>query len=146
MGGKPKSFWPRKHNTLLWYVKNPDKYVFNYESIDKVPRKNFSPRTDYFKYIEGKIPTSVWEVPNIPGASKERVRYPTQKPIKLIARIINVHTNPGDLILDFFAGSGTTGEVCVSLGRDCILIDKNPESLEALKSRVDNNLINYEPE
>lgn len=136
MGGKPKRFWPRKHNTILWYVKDNTNYTFNYDAIDIIPKSGQANRDVYFKGKTGKIPTSVWEIGNIPGASKERNGYPTQKPIKLLTRILNVHTNPGDTVLDFFAGSGTTGEVALVLGRNCILADKSEYSQKIIEGRL----------
>ena len=71
-----------------------------------------------------------------PTAGKERTGYPTQKPIAILNRIVRVHTNEGDLVLDFFAGSGTTGEAAARHGRRYILIDENSEAIEVMKTRL----------
>ena len=72
----------------------------------------------------------------MPTNSKERTGYPTQKPLAILTRIVKVHSNPGDTILDFFAGSGTTGIAALQQNRKTILIDNNPEAIEVIKQRV----------
>ena len=67
---------------------------------------------------------------------KEKTGYPTQKPEALLERMVKASTNPGDKCLDFFAGSGTLGAVCQRLGRDCILMDNNPEAIAVMKKRL----------
>jgi site-specific DNA-methyltransferase (adenine-specific) len=72
----------------------------------------------------------------VPTNSKEKTGYPTQKPVKLLERIIKIHSNPGDWVLDFFAGSGTTGEAAARLGRKFVLVDNNPEAVEIMAKRL----------
>jgi 16S rRNA G966 N2-methylase RsmD len=85
----------------------------------------------------------------IPTGSKERMGYPTQKPRKLIDRIIKASSFPENVVLDFFAGSGTVGESCLELNRRFILIDNNQEALEVMAKRfreIENiKWINYDP-
>ena len=88
------------------------------------------------KAARGKTPTDVWWHTIVPTNGKERVGYPTQKPLGVLERILKVHTKPGDRILDFFAGSGTTGAAAQKLDRDCVLIDSNPEAIAVMKARL----------
>ena len=78
------------------------------------------------KAAKGKTPTDVWWHTIVPTAGKERTGYPTQKPLGILRRIIAVHTNPGDRVLDFFAGSGPTAVAAREMGRSATLVDANP--------------------
>ena len=84
-----------------------------------------------------KLVDDVWkDIPTVMAASKERMGYPTQKPLKLLTRIIEASTNPGDIILDPFMGSGTTLEAGVKLDRIVVGIDLNQEGLDCVKKRM----------
>lgn len=134
-GGRPKDRWPAKHDNILWYVNDPENYTFNYEEIDRIPY--LAPGlVGPEKAARGKTPTDVWWHTIVPTNSQERTGYPTQKPLGVIERIIKVHSNPGDLLLDFFAGSGTLGETAARLGRQFILIDNNPEAVQIMARRL----------
>ena len=89
------------------------------------------------KAAKGKTPTDTWWHTIVSPTGKEKTGYPTQKPEGILRRIISASSNPGDQVLDFFAGSGTTGAVCQELGRDCILIDCNPQAIEVMKKRLE---------
>ena len=69
---------------------------------------------------------------------REKTGYPSQKPLGVIRRIVTASSNPGDTVLDFFAGSGTVGESCLQLGRQFILVDINPEAMEVMAKRFEN--------
>lgn len=134
-GGKPRDRWPAKHDNLLWYSRSPTSYTFNYDAIDRVPYMApdlVGPE----KAARGKIPTDVWWITVVPTNSREKTGYPTQKPLKLLERIVRVHSNPGDLILDFFAGSGTTGQAAANLGRRFLLIDSSPDAVRVMRKRL----------
>jgi site-specific DNA-methyltransferase (adenine-specific) len=88
------------------------------------------------KAARGKIPTDVWWITVVPTNSREKTGYPTQKPLKLLERIVRVHSNPGDLVLDFFAGSGTTGQAAANLGRRFLLIDSSPDAVRLMRKRL----------
>ncbi|HEX7002055.1 MAG TPA: site-specific DNA-methyltransferase, partial [Trueperaceae bacterium] len=88
------------------------------------------------KAQRGKIPTDVWWQTIVPTNGKERTGYPTQKPLKLLERIVRVHSHPNDLVVDFFAGSGTTGEAAALHGRRALLVDDNPEALAVMVRRL----------
>ena len=134
-GARSRKRWPPKHDNILWYAADPENYTFNYDAMDRIPYMApglVSPE----KAARGKTPTDVWWHTIVPTNSRERTGYPTQKPLGILARVIKIHTNPGDLVLDFFAGSGTTGEAAARLGRDFILIDNNPEAVQICARRL----------
>lgn len=133
-GGRPKNRWPAKHDNILVYVKDRDAYTFNTEEIDRIPY--MAPGlVGEEKAKRGKLPTDTWWHTIVSPTGKEKTGYPTQKPLGILRRIIQASSNPGDLVLDFFAGSGTTGVAAVELGRRALLIDDNPEAIEVMKSR-----------
>lgn len=137
-GAKSKSKWSCKHNNILWYAKDPNNYVFNYDVIDFIPYLTEGGLVTKEKLERGKIPTDTWWCSIVGTNSDERVRgggYATQKPRKIIDRLVKVHSNEGDLCIDFFAGSGTLGESCYELNRKCILVDNNSQSIEVMKQR-----------
>ena len=134
-GGKSKSRWPAKHDNILVYVKDPKNYYFNSEEVDREPY--MAPGLVTPEKIEkGKLPTDVWWHTIVSPTGKEKTGYPTQKPVGILRRIIQASSKPGDFVLDFFAGSGTTGFVANELGRRFILVDQNPESIEVIKDRL----------
>lgn len=134
-GGKSKSRWPSKHDTILVYVKDPAGYYFNSEAVDREPYMAPGLVTPE-KVEKGKLPTDVWWHTIVSPTGKEKTGYPTQKPIGILRRIIQASSKPGDTVLDFFAGSGTTGFVANELDRRFILVDQNPESIEIIKDRL----------
>ena len=137
-GGRSKKKWPAKHDNILVYVKNPEKYTFNIDDIDRIPYLAPS-LVGPEKAARGKLPTDTWWHTIVATNSKEKTGYPTQKPLGIIRRIIRASSNPGDLVLDFFAGSGTTGASCLELGRRFILVDNNPQSLQVMLKRFGEN-------
>jgi site-specific DNA-methyltransferase (adenine-specific) len=134
-GGKSKSRWPAKHDTILVYVKDPKNYYFNSEEVDREPY--MAPGLVTLEKIKrGKLPTDVWWHTIVSPTGKEKTGYPTQKPVGILRRIIQASSKPGDVVLDFFAGSGTTGFVANELGRRFILVDQNPESIQVIEDRL----------
>jgi len=134
-GGRSKRRWPAKHDTIFWYAKDPENYVFHYEAIDRIPYMAPS-LVGAEKAQRGKTPTDVWWLTIVPTNSKEKTGYPTQKPLKLLERIVRVHSDVGDWVLDFFAGSGTTGEAAARLGRRFVLIDNHPDAIRVMTERL----------
>ena len=133
-GGKPKNRWPAKHDNILFYVKDPQHYTFNVADIDREPYMApglVGPE----KAARGKLPTDTWWYTIVGTNSKERNGYPTQKPLGVLNRIVRASSNPGDVVMDFFAGSGTLGESCLQLGRQFWLVDNNPQALETMARR-----------
>ena len=136
-GGRSKDKWPAKHDNILFYAKNPEKYTFNREAVDRIPY--MAPGlVGKEKEARGKFPTDTWWHTIVGTNSKEKTGYPTQKPVGVLKRIIAVSSNEGDTVLDFFGGSGTTGAVCLELNRRFILMDNNPQSIEVMHKRFAN--------
>jgi len=134
-GARSKSRWPAKHDTILWYALDPERYVFHYDQMDRIPY--LAPGlVSKEKAARGKTPTDVWWHTIVPTSGREKTGYPTQKPLGILNRIVKVHTDPGDVVLDFFAGSGTTGEAAARLGRGFVLIDDNPEAARVAAKRL----------
>lgn len=134
-GGRSKRKWSSKHDNILWYAKDPKNYTFNFDEMDRIPY--MAPGlVGKEKAARGKTPTDVWWHTIVPTNGKERTGYPTQKPLGILNRILKVHSQPGDRVLDFFAGSGTTGESAVRLSRDCTLIDSNVEAMGFMARRL----------
>lgn len=142
-GGKSKNKWPSKHDTILVYVKDPAKYYFNSAEVDREPY--MAPGLVTAEKVEkGKLPTDVWWHTIVSPTGKEKTGYPTQKPKGILRRVIQASSKPDDLVLDFFAGSGTTGAVAAELGRHFILIDQNPESIEVITKRLNDDGVVFE--
>jgi len=135
-GAKAKGRWPAKHDTILVYVKNPKNYYFNSEAVDREPYMAPGLVTPE-KAERGKLPTDVWWHTIVSPTGKEKTGYPTQKPEGILRRIVQASSREGDTVLDFFAGSGTTGAVAAALGRNFILIDQNPEALTVMRRRFE---------
>ncbi len=146
-GARTHRKWPAKHDNILWYAVNPNQYTFNYDEIERIPYMApglVGPE----KAARGKTPTDTWWLTIVPTNGPERTGYPTQKPLSLLRRIISASSNPGDTVMDFFAGSGTTGAVCLELERSFILVDNNPQALSVMHERFQGELgiewINHE--
>jgi site-specific DNA-methyltransferase (adenine-specific) len=134
-GGRGKTRWPAKHDTILWYARDPDDYVFRYDAIDRVPYMApdlVGPE----KAARGKVPTDVWWQTIVPTNGRERTGYATQKPLAILKRIVAVHSNPGAIVLDYFAGSGTTGEAAAMLDRGFVLVDESAHAIEVMEERL----------
>ncbi len=133
-GGRPKNRWPPKHDNILVYVKDVETYTFNREDIDRIPY--MAPGlVGKEKAQRGKLPTDTWWHTIVSPTGKEKTGYPTQKPLGILRRIVQASSNPDDLVLDFFAGSGTTGAAVLELGRRFLLVDNNPEAIEVMRKR-----------
>ncbi len=133
-GGRHRDRWPRKHDTILWYAKGED-WRFERDAVDRIPYMApglVGPE----KASRGKLPTDVWWMTIVPPASAERTGYPTQKPVRLLERIVAASSRPGDLVLDPFAGSGTTGVAAARLGRRWLLVDRNPAAVQIARARL----------
>lgn len=134
-------FFANRHEEAVWLSKTK-KYYFDLDSVrtpyneetKKLYKKDkrLNPET----VDKGKNPTNVWEISRLNGNSKERVGHPTQKPVEIMRRFVRSLSYPGSLVLDFFAGSGTTGRVCIEEGRNSILVDNDPSLNEYLQSHL----------
>lgn len=152
-GGVAKSSFARKHDVIFWYSKS-ETYTFNPQ---KERNKSTVEGKEVFadekgeyvwhtlpgpkkpkgvkNYLDGYV-TDVWDIPIINTQAKERTGYPTQKPEALLERIIRACTNPGDLVMDFFAGGGTTPAVAEKLGRRWIACDFGKLSFYTIQQRL----------
>jgi site-specific DNA-methyltransferase (adenine-specific) len=133
-GGRARDRWPRKHDNILWYARSAT-WVYNREAVDRIPYMApglVGPE----KAARGKLPTDVWWMTIVPTSGRERTGYPTQKPLRLLERIIRASSNPGDLVADFFGGSGTAAVAAARLGRRHLIVDSNPEAIRITQARL----------
>lgn len=134
-GARSTKKWSAKHDNILWYVKDPESYTFNLEAVDRIPY--MAPGlVGAEKAARGKTPTDTWWHTIVSPNGKEKTGYPTQKPLGVIERIVKVHSNRSDRLLDYFAGSGTLGDVALRNGRSCVLIDNNREAVNVMLKRL----------
>jgi site-specific DNA-methyltransferase (adenine-specific) len=134
-GARTRKKWPPKHDNILVFVKDPDNYVFNVNAIDRIPYMApglVGPE----KAARGKLPTDTWWHTIVSPTGKEKSGYPTQKPLGILRRIVAASSSPGGTVLDFFAGSGTTGVAAHELGRRFILMDSNPDAVAVMRRRL----------
>ncbi|MGA9114049.1 MAG: site-specific DNA-methyltransferase [Candidatus Dormiibacterota bacterium] len=133
-GGRARDRWARKHDNILWYARSAS-WVFNREAVDRIPY--LAPGlVGPEKAARGKLPTDVWWMTIVPTSGRERTGYPTQKPLRLLERIVRASSNPGDLVADFFAGSGTTAVAAARLGRRHLVVDTNPDAIRITRERL----------
>jgi site-specific DNA-methyltransferase (adenine-specific) len=146
-GGRSKKHFARKHDTILFYTKS-DTWTFNYRDIlvDRTNRTYFTDENGerywlkygkrYYLEHEGKVPEDWWaDIDPLHGPYKERLGYPTQKPLALLERIIKASSNEGDIILDPFCGCGTTLVAAEQLNRKWIGIDISRDAIEITEKR-----------
>ena len=134
-GARSKKKWSAKHDSIFWYAKDAKNYVFNFDEMDRIPY--MAPGlVGKEKAKRGKTPTDVWWHTIVPTNGKEKTGYPTQKPLGILERIIKVHSEPGDVVVDFFAGSGTTGEAAAKHGRRYWLCDINADAVRVMEERL----------
>ncbi len=134
-GARATKRWPAKHDSILWYTKDPKRYTFNLGESDRIPY--MAPGlVGAEKAARGKTPTDVWWHTIVSPTGKEKTGYATQKPLGILERIVRVHSNPGELVLDFFAGSGTTGEAALRNGRAFCMVDESAEAIAVMEKRL----------
>lgn len=134
-------YFANRHEEIVWLVKSDD-YYFDLDAVREpysekdleaaLKDKRLNPENTK----KGKNPTNVWEINRLNGNSKERVGHPTQKPVEIIDRLVKSLSYPGSVVLDFFAGSGTVGRVCIAEGRHCLMCDKDPATIEYFKRHL----------
>ena len=134
-GARATKKWPAKHDTILVYVKDPEQYYFDNETVDREPYMAPGLVTPE-KAERGKLPTDVWWHTIVSPTGKEKTGYATQKPEGILRRIVQASSSPGDWVLDFFAGSGTTGAVAAKLDRRFVLMEQNPAAIEIMRARL----------
>ncbi len=134
-GARSRRRWPAKHDNILWYTRDLERYTFNLEACDRIAY--MAPELVVPKKAAvGKTPTDVWWHTIVSPTGREKTGYPTQKPVGVLERIVKVHSNPGDVVLDFFAGSGTTGEAAERHGREYVLVDASAEAIAVMERRL----------
>jgi site-specific DNA-methyltransferase (adenine-specific) len=135
-GGRGKDRWPAKHDTILVYVKSMGAHLFDQDQIERVPY--LAPGlVGPEKAARGKLPTDVWWHTIVSPTGREKTGYPTQKPEGVLRRVLAPSSRPGDWVLDFFAGSGTTGAAAAALGRRFLLVEQSPDAVAVMRSRLD---------
>lgn len=135
-GGRPKNRWPSKHDNILFYAKQAGDHVWNADEIDRIPYMApglVGPE----KAARGKLPTDTWWHTIVSPTGKEKLGYPTQKPLGILRRIVAASSPRDGLVLDFFAGSGTTGAAALAEGRRFVLVDDHPEAIAVMRRRFE---------
>ena len=133
-GARARKKWPAKHDNILFYAKDPSLYHFDSEEVDRIPY--MAPAlVGAEKAEQGKLPTDTWWHTIVSPTGKEKLGYPTQKPLGVLKRIVCASCPKGGLVLDFFAGSGTTGAAALATGRRFLLVDHNPEAFQVMRKR-----------
>jgi site-specific DNA-methyltransferase (adenine-specific) len=138
-GARSKNKWPTKHDNILVYVKDPRRYYFDSSEVDREPYMAPGLVTPE-KAEKGKLPTDVWWHTIVSPTGKEKTGYPTQKPEGILRRMVTASTEPGDWVLDFFAGSGTLGAVALKTSRRFVLVDHSDEALRVMQTRLGSTL------
>jgi site-specific DNA-methyltransferase (adenine-specific) len=135
-GARATKRWPAKHDNILWYTKDPERYTFDLNETDRIPY--MAPTlVGTEKAARGKTPTDVWWHTIVSPTGKEKTGYATQKPLGILERIVRVHSRPGELVLDFFAGSGTAGAAAAKNGRRFLLVDESAEAVAVMEKRLE---------
>ncbi len=134
-GARTRSKWPTKHDNILVYVKDPKRYYFDSAGVDREPYMAPGLVTPE-KAAAGKLPTDVWWHTIVSPTGKEKTGYVSQKPEGILRRIVQASSREGDWVLDFFAGSGTTGAAAAQLSRRFVLVDENAEAISVMRQRL----------
>ena len=141
-GGRSRRRWPAKHDTILVYAKDAERYFFDQDAIERIPY--MAPGlVSAEKAARGKLPTDVWWHTIVATNGKEKTGYATQKPEGILRRILSASSQECDQVLDFFAGSGTTGAVAQQMNRRYVLIDNNDEAIAVMARRLGTAGVRY---
>jgi site-specific DNA-methyltransferase (adenine-specific) len=133
-GARTRRRWPAKHDDILVYVKDTGRYFFDADAVDRIAY--MAPAlVGPEKAARGKLPTDTWWHTIVSPTGKEKLGYPTQKPLGILRRIVRASSPPGGVILDYFAGSGTAGAAAHELGRRFVMVDSNEEAFDVMRRR-----------
>jgi len=133
-GARATRRWPAKHDNILFYVRDPERYHFDTSEVDRIPY--LAPALVGAEKAErGKLPTDTWWHTIVSPTGKEKLGYPTQKPIGVVERIVRASCPTGGIALDFFAGSGTLGAAALRNGRRFMLVDVLPTAIDVMRTR-----------
>ena len=141
-GARTTKRWSAKHDTILWYARDPERFTFRAEESDRLPYMAPGLVTPE-KRARGKMPTDTWWHTIVSPTGREKTGYPTQKPLGILERIVKVHTKPEDRLLDYFAGSGSFGDAADRHGRDVTLIDSNPQAIQVMRRRFTGRSVEF---
>jgi site-specific DNA-methyltransferase (adenine-specific) len=133
-GGRPRDRWPAKHDTILFYAKQAGRHFFDRDAVDRIPYMAPS-LVGEEKAARGKLPTDTWWHTIVSPTGKEKLGYPTQKPLGVVRRALLASSAPGSLVCDFFAGSGTLGAAALLEGRRFILMDSHAAAIDVMRKR-----------
>lgn len=134
-GARSTRRWSAKHDVILVYVRDPQRYRFDTAEVERLPYMAPNLVTPE-KRARGKLPTDVWWHTIVPTNSRERTGYPTQKPLGILTRVVAASSRPGDLVLDWCAGSGTTGVAAHRLERRFLLCDNSADAVAVMQRRL----------
>lgn len=141
-GGRPKNRWPAKHDTILFYAKDPARNLFNADEVERIPY--MAPGlVGKEKAARGKLPTDTWWHTIVSPTGKEKLGYPTQKPLGVLKRIVSASSPRGGLVADFVAGSGTAGAAALALGRRFVLADYSEEAVAVMRGRFAGEAVEF---
>ena len=133
-GGRPRDRWPAKHDTILFYAKEAGRHLFNADEVERIPY--MAPGlAGPEKAARGKLPTDTWWHTIVSPTGREKLGYPTQKPLGVLRRIVAASSPRGGLVADFVAGSGTTGAAALALGRRFVLADHLEDAFAVMRAR-----------
>jgi site-specific DNA-methyltransferase (adenine-specific) len=133
-GARTTKRWPAKHDNILFFAKDPRSYHFDMSEVDRIAY--MAPAlVGAEKAALGKLPTDTWWHTIVSPTGKEKLGYPTQKPLGILRRIVRASAPKGGVVLDFFAGSGTTGEAALEHGCTFILVDESSSAIDTMKRR-----------
>jgi site-specific DNA-methyltransferase (adenine-specific) len=144
-GSDSRRFFANRHEMIAWFARSRD-YTFNLDAVrERYDEKRLKAylkdkRLNPEVVAKGRNPTNVWHINRVGANAKERLGHPTQKPEELIERIVLSCSNEGDVVLDPFAGVGTTPAVCARLGRGCVAIESDPNYYQVAVDRVERIL------
>ena len=133
-GGRPRDRWPAKHDTILLYAKQAGRHIFDRDAVDRIPYMAPS-LVGEEKAARGKLPTDTWWHTIVSPTGKEKLGYPTQKPLGIVRRALLASSAPGSLVCDFFAGSGTLGAAALLEGRRFLLVDSHAAAIDVMRKR-----------
>ncbi len=134
-GARASRRWPAKHDVILMYARSPGGHHFDLAEVERVPYMAPGLQTPE-RAAAGKTPTDVWWHTIVPTNSHERTGYPAQKPLGILRRIVAASSRRDDLVVDWCAGSGTTGVAAQQLGRRFVVGDSSPDALAVMRRRL----------
>jgi site-specific DNA-methyltransferase (adenine-specific) len=136
-GARTTKRWPAKHDNILFYARDPERYHFDTAEVDRIPY--LAPALVGAEKAErGKLPTDTWWHTIVSPTGKEKLGYPTQKPLGVLERIVRASCPRGGLVLDFFAGSGTAGAAALRSERRFMLVDSSRDAYQVMQRRFAN--------